>query len=81
MRKPWKSSIKMIFGNYQRKMCTGMGIESFRDQDVRAQEHRPAPEFREQVALNFDVADVQRVFRFGNRRDDLVEHDGDGSRP
>ena len=78
MRKPCEVVVEMIFGNHQREMRVGVGVESFGDKDVRAEEHRAAPEFREQGALDFDVADVGRVWRIGDGRDDLVEDDGDG---
>src|SRR4029079_308425 len=46
---------------------------SFRQQNVRAEINRAAPEPTEQFALNADVVDVLRLGRRRNGRDDLVE--------
>ena len=56
-------------------------VPAFRQQHVRAEEHRPPPELREELALDADVLDVLRVRRIGNRRDDLVEDETDGAAP
>ena len=52
-----------------------MLVVALRQQDVRAEEERPAPELREALALDPLVPDVLRRRRVGNGRDDLVERD------
>ena len=52
-----------------------MRVESFRHEHGGRDEHRPAPELREQSALDSDVANVFRVLRRLDRRDGLVEHE------
>src|SRR5215467_6037739 len=47
--------IEMVLGNREREVGIRMSVESFRYQDIRAQKHRASSEFREQLALNFQV--------------------------
>ena len=54
-------------------------VPALRQQHVRAEEHRPPPELRQEVALDADVLHVLRVRRIGDRRDDLVEDEPDGA--
>ena len=56
-------------------------VPAFRQQHVRAEEHGPAPELRQEIALDADVLDVLRVRRIGNRRNHLVEDETDGAAP
>ena len=56
----------------------GVFIEAFRQEDVRTEVHRPAPELAKQLALHFDVLDVFGLRRVGNRRYFLIQHDLDG---
>ena len=49
----------------------GMLFESFGQQHVRTEMHRPTPELRQSFALNADVLNVLRVFRRLDRRNDL----------
>ena len=56
-----------------------MRVPAFREQHVRAEEHGPAPELRQEIALDADVLHVLRVRRIGNRRNHLVEGEADGA--
>src|ERR1700754_1345298 len=55
----------------------GMRVETFRQQDVRAEMHRASPELRQTFTLNLDVLDVLRVFGRFDRRDYFIERDRD----
>jgi len=55
----------------------GMLVESFRQQDVGADIHRPAPEFGQQLALDPNVFDIFRVFGIFDWRNDLIDRQGD----
>ena len=72
--------IEVIFEDRQREMRVGMRVEAFGDEDVGAEIHGAAPEFCEELALDAHVADVLGVFGRIDRRDFLIEGDGDGLR-
>src|SRR5688572_10106401 len=55
----------------------GMFVETSRQQDVRAEVHRSAPELRQAFALNLDVLDVLRVFRRLDWWNHLIESQSD----
>ena len=60
----------------QRIARLGMRVPALGQQHVGADVHRPAPELRQQLALDALVADVFRVGRPRDLGDDLVERDG-----
>ncbi len=66
---------KVIVKNHQRKMRIGMVVEAFRHQHNRRQIHGPSPELRQQLALDFQVPDILRIFRLRDWRDFLIECD------
>ncbi len=63
----------------ERVLRVRMRVEALGQQHVHAEMHRPAPELREQRALDALVLHVLRVGGCGNRRDDLVERDRHGA--
>ena len=75
--KAFEVVIEMVFGNHQREARVGMFVETFGDEDVGGKKHRTAPEFGEELRLDFQVADVFCVFRGGDGRNFLIEHDGE----
>src|SRR5581483_9702750 len=57
-----KISREMAVINRQRKACFGVLIEAFRNENIRAEIHGPAPEFGQQLRPNSNVSDVFGVF-------------------
>ena len=70
--------IEVIFRDCQGEARVGMFVETFGQQYVRAQIHRPPPELCEQRALNLHVANVLGVFRRFDWRNLLIHHYRDG---
>ena len=68
--------VEVVFVDDERKMNVGVRIKSLGHQHVGAEKHGTSPEFGEQRALNLEVTDVFRVLRRRNRRNFLIEHDG-----
>ncbi len=66
--------------HHQRVVGVRMGVEPLRHQHMGAQIDRSAPEGRERLALDPDVADVGGVGLGRDRRDLLVEAQGDPRR-
>ena len=60
----------------ERVARVGVRVPPLGQQHMRAELHRPAPELREQLALNPLVPDVLRGCGLFDRRDHLVELDG-----
>ncbi len=54
----------------------GVLVESFREEDDRAEVHRPSPELAELLALDTNVLDVLRVLGRIDRRNDSIESQG-----
>ena len=69
--------VEVVFDDDEREMNIGMLVEALGHQHVGAEIHGTSPEFGEQRALDFDVADVLGVLRRRDGRDFLVEHDRD----
>ncbi len=57
----------------QRIFYVRVGIEPFRQQDMRPDIYRPSPEFAEQLALYPEMFDITGVFGLLYRGDGLVD--------
>ena len=68
---------KVSVKNDERITRFGMRVETFGQQHMCAEIHRPAPKLRQALALNPDVLDVLRIFRRLDGRNDFVERDGE----
>ena len=55
----------------------GVLFPAMRKQDMGAEVHGAAPEFREELALNLDMFDIFRFRRIRDGRDLLIQRDGD----